>query len=143
VVSQRVLVIALAPVPPDLFGDERKAPGENELELRLVSPASHLSRLQWLTNEEDEARGEAESRASHSAERVNAAASVEAEAGDTDPIQAAEDALRTFDADELVIVVPPQDEQSWLDRASVEDGFERFGRPVRYVRGEPDAPASS
>ena len=132
--SRRLLVIALAPVPDDLLEDRVPVAGR-ETEVRVVSPASGVSPLQWLTNAEDDARGEAESLAKRGAESVEDRASVSAEAGDTDPIQATEDALRTFDADEIVIVVPRDDEGSWLDRTSVEDGFERFGRPVHYVTG--------
>jgi hypothetical protein len=133
--TRKLLVIALAPVPDDLL--ERHVPaGERELlEVRMVSPASGISPLQWLTNEEDAARDEARSLAKRGAESVEARASVEADAGDADPVQAAEDALRTFEADEIVVVVPREDEGSWLDRTSVEDGFERFGRPVHYLVG--------
>ena len=53
--------------------------------------------------------------------------------GDVDPIQAVEDALRAFSADEIVVLVRPEEEASWLERRSVEDGFESFGLPVRYL----------
>jgi hypothetical protein len=36
-------------------------------------------------------------------------------AGDSDPLLAAEDALREFAADELVIVTHPDEEASWLE----------------------------
>lgn len=130
----KLLVIALAPVPDDVL--ERCVPEERRAstEVRMVAPASRLSPLKWLANEEDSAREEAADRAHRSAERLPDEATVEEGVGDTDPLQATEDALRTFDADQIVVVVPPDDEQSWLDRASVSDGFERFGRPVRYLR---------
>jgi hypothetical protein len=133
----KLLVIALAEVPDDLL-DRSLGPADRaSAEVRVVSPVSKLSPLQWLTNEEDAAREQAEAIAAAGAERVAGEADVDdAGAGDTDPVQAAEDALRTFDADQIVVVVPRDEEASWLERASLEDGFERFGRPVRYVAGE-------
>jgi hypothetical protein len=102
-------------------------------ELHVVAPASKVSPLQWLANEEDEARVEAEKTVERTAASVGDPDRVQAEVGDTDPIQAAEDALREFGADEIVVIVPPEEEASWLERRSVEDGFERFGLPVRYL----------
>ena len=55
---------------------------------------------------------------------------MQAEVGDTDPIQAAEDALREFEADEIVVIVPPEEKASWLERRSVEDEV-RALRPAR------------
>jgi hypothetical protein len=103
--------------------------------VRIVSPASRLSRLQWLTNEEDAAREQAAEIADHSAAALDrtSQAQVEAEVGDVDPLQAARDALATFPADELVVLVRSEDRASWLERSAAEDGFERFGIPVRYV----------
>jgi hypothetical protein len=104
-------------------------------EVHVVSPASRVSRLQWLANDEDRAREDAERLAVATADAVDRAAEVEADAdvGDVDPLQAAEDALARFSADEIVVLVRPQEESTWLERAAVADGFERFGKPVRYV----------
>jgi hypothetical protein len=103
--------------------------------VRIVSPTSRLSRTQWLTNEEDAAREEAAEIATDVAAAVDAVpeTEVEAEVGDVDPLQAAEDALATFPADELVVLIRAEDQASWLERAAAERGFERFGLPVRYV----------
>lgn len=103
--------------------------------VRIVSPASRISRLQWLTNEEDAARETAAEIATANAAAVDGAseADVEAEVGDVDPLQATQDALATFPADELVVLVRSEDRASWLERSAIEDGFERFGLPVRYV----------
>jgi hypothetical protein len=102
--------------------------------IHVVSPASKLSKLQWLTNEEDDARAEGEEVAKSVGDVVeDHADTVDREVGDVDPVQAAEDALRTFPADEIVVLVRPEHEATWLERSAVEDGFERFGVPVRYL----------
>lgn len=103
--------------------------------VRIVSPASRVSRLQWLTNEEDAAREAAGRIAERTADAVREGteAGVETEVGDVDPLRATEDALASFDADEIVVLVRSEDHASWLERSAVHDGFERFGLPVRYV----------
>jgi hypothetical protein len=131
-----ILVIATVPVQGDALqthAPELALPADASV--RVVSPASRLSRVQWLTNEEDAAREKAAEIATDTASAVSATtdAEVDADVGDVDPLRAAEDALATFPADELVVLVRSEDRASWLERASVEDGFERFGLPVRYV----------
>jgi hypothetical protein len=129
-----VLVVASAAIrPAELRAQLDDLGVECEGEVQVVSPASKLSPLQWLANEEDGARAEAGEIAERTAESVADAPRVEAEVGDVDPIQAAEDALARFPADELIVVVPPKEEQSKLERAALEDGFERFRIPVRYL----------
>ena len=134
--ARRVLVIAPAGTSEAGLREtiaEEPAP----VELRVVSPASDVSFAQWLANAEDDARAEAEETAQRTAEALaGEAAVVGAGAGDTDPVVAAQDALHTFPADELVVVLPDGEEgreASWLERAAL-PGFERLGVPVRYVR---------
>jgi hypothetical protein len=135
-VTRRVLVIAPAGTPDAaLRGYIAEEPGA--VELRVVSPASDLSFAQWLANAEDDAWAEAEETAQRAARALaGEAAVVEAGAGDTDPVVAAQDALQTFAADELLVVLPDGEsgrEATWLERAAV-PGFERLGVPVRYMR---------
>jgi hypothetical protein len=125
--GRRVLVVAIVPPTENLLRDAVHA-----AEVRLVAPASDVSALQRLANDEDAARLEAERTAADAAGAVGSSP-VRAEVGDVDPLQAAEDALRTFDADEIVVVVPPEGTRSAVERSSLEAGFERFGRPVRYL----------
>jgi len=128
----RVLVVTTEPLP------ERARDVAPELEqadeVLVVAPAAKLTPLQWLANDEQAARAAAEEVADETARAVGLAGSpVEPAVGDVDPVQAVEDALATFPADELVVVLPAGDRASFLERAAREDGFERFGLPVRYV----------
>ena len=74
------------------------------------------------------ARGDVASEAAGSLEPE--AARTEAGVGDPDPVQAIEDALRTFPADEVLVVTRPEDDASWLEQDSAEEARERFGVPV-------------
>lgn len=128
--DRRVLIVATVPLESDQLDCVVDVQGAD---VHVVAPASKLSPVDWLTNDEGGARRQAEVNAERTAGAAPDAARVETEVGDVDPLQAAEDALRMFPANELVVVVAPEDEASWLERASLEDGFERFGLPVRYV----------
>ena len=63
------------------------------------------------------------------------AAGIEArgEVGDGDPLQAIEDALRTFAPDELVISTHPEGRSNWLERGVVTGARDRFALPVTHV----------
>ena len=55
------------------------------------------------------------------------------EVGDGDPLQAIEDALRTFGADEIIISTHPEGRSNWLERGIVENARERFPVPITHV----------
>jgi len=128
---KKLLVIATAPVEPGPLRDAVRDHAGDEAEIRVVAPASDVSPLQWLASDEDKARDKAADVASEAAESVEPEASrTEAEVGDTDPVQAIEDALRTFPADEVLVVTRPDDDASWLEEDSAQEARERFGLPV-------------
>jgi hypothetical protein len=128
---KKLLVVAAATIEPSRLQEAVREHAGDESEIRVVAPASDVSPLQWLASDEDEAREKATRIASEAVESVEPeAARTEAEVGDTDPVQAIEDALRTFPADEVLVVTRSDDEASWLEQDSAEDARERFGVPV-------------
>ena len=128
---KKLLVIATAPVEPGPLRDAVRQHAGDEAEIRVVAPASDVSALQCLASDEDKAREKAAKVASGAAESVEPeAARTETEVGDTDPVQAIEDALRTFPADEVLVVTRPDDDASWLEEDSAQEARERFGVPV-------------
>jgi len=128
---RRLLVIATAPVDDDALREEvRRHAGSEEAEIHVVAPAARLSRLRWLASDEDEARANATEVAREMEQALEETGNVDSEDGDPDPIQAIEDALRIFPADELIVVTRSGPESSWLEDVSAKDAFERFGLPV-------------
>lgn len=112
----------------------RRHADDEAAEVRVVAPAADLSRLQWLANEEDDARARAETRAGETAAAAAPEAdAVEATPGDPDPVQAVEDMLRDFPADELIVVTRRDDEASFLEEGSAEEAYARFGLPVTHL----------
>ncbi|MGZ4403599.1 MAG: hypothetical protein ACXVRI_12230 [Gaiellaceae bacterium] len=130
-----MLVVATAPHPEDELLERLGRGSGEEVEVLVVVPASDLSFLQWVTSDEDAARAEAERRARRAAEvEALAARVVEARTGDIDPLVAIEDALRTFPADELLIVTRPSEAATWLEEDAARSALEqRFGLRVTHV----------
>jgi GABA permease len=55
------------------------------------------------------------------------------EVGDSEPLQALEDALRTFAPDEIVISTHPPGRSHWLEKGIVEAARQRFAVPITHV----------
>jgi hypothetical protein len=130
----RILVIANETVGGDelltLLG--RKAEGVDE-EMLLVCPALN-SRVRTWTSDEDPARAQAQDRLDASLARLAAAGvSARGEIGDGDPLQALEDALREFPADEIVVSTHPPGRSHWLEQGVVEQARQRYDVPVTHV----------
>jgi hypothetical protein len=129
-VGKRILVVTTVPADTS---ELREALSDAD-EIRVVAPAADVSFLEWLTNDEDEARREAE----EAAERVAAAADdarveVDRTSQDTDAAQAIPDALRDFPADEIVVVTRPGEDATWLEDETVRAALEAHGIPARHV----------
>jgi hypothetical protein len=131
-VSRRLLVVATASVrAADLRKSVRAHAGE-DVEMLVIAPASDISRLGWLTNAEDDARTDATERADELAEAAPTD-DVESRVGDSDPVQAIEDALGTFPADELIVVTLPDEDATWLEKGSAETALKRFSLPATHL----------
>jgi hypothetical protein len=111
-----VLVITSSEWP---VAELRALLGDDIGELRVVVPTVRQSRLQWLTNADDDARERADDAASSIADALPSQ-ETEASAGDPDPVLAAKDALGEFAADEIVVVTRPDEEATWLEEGSSE-----------------------
>jgi len=131
---RRILVIANETVGGDellaLLG--RKSVDVDE-EVLLVCPALN-SRVRTWTSDEDPARADAQSRLDASLSRLtDAGVSARGEIGDGDPLQALEDALREFPADEIVVSTHPPGRSHWLEQGVVEQARLRYDVPITHV----------
>ena len=132
---RHVLVVTPVARHPGEAERAMRAHAGDDAEIQVVVPAVGVSRLQWLTGEEDEARAAAEV----TAQQTEAATSARTHAsvGDTDPVQAVEDALAAFPADELVIVTRPDEQAEWLEGGSVAEALRRFDLPITHLVATP------
>jgi hypothetical protein len=141
---RRILVVANETVGGgelrDLLG--RKAAGVSE-DVLLVCPALNTKLRTW-TSDEDGARAAAQERLDKSLGRL-AALGVHArgEIGDGDPLQALEDALRVFPADEIIVSTHPPGRSHWLEQGVVEQARQRYDVPVTHVVVDVTSPTNA
>jgi hypothetical protein len=130
---RRILVVANETVAGQTLMEEVHARVRDGTEVMVVSPALN-SRLRHWTSDDDSARAVARGRLEDSLQRL-AASGVEARGhvGDADPLQAIADALREFEADEIVISTHPPDRSNWLERNITERARRLFALPVTHV----------
>ena len=104
-----------------------------DAEVLVVCPALNSRLRHWLSDE-DGARASAAERlvvslAALAQEGIHAVGQV----GDADPVVAIRDALRTFDADEIVIATHPPGRSNWLERDVVNRARAAFDLPIAAV----------
>jgi hypothetical protein len=142
---RRLLVVITTEVADGVLRDLVRSHAGDDAELLVVAPASGISRLDWLTNAEGDARSEAATLADKTA-AATPSEDVEARVGDSDPVKAIEDALRTFAADEILVVAHPDDQAGWLEEGSGAAAQARFNLPVTRLTvaddGSPPRPGS-
>lgn len=132
--ERRILVIANETVGGGTLREEirKRSEGYRE-EVLVVCPALNSPLRHWASDE-DEARAAAHERLDRSLARLAAAGiAARGEVGDADPLQAIEDALRTFGADEVIISTHPEGRSHWLERGVVTAARERFAVPITHV----------
>ena len=130
---RRVLVVANETVTGAALLEEIIRRGGERAEVLVVTPALN-SRLRHWTSDEDRSRGEAQARLD-AALAALAARGVEAtgHVGADDPLQAIEDALRAFRADELIISTHPPGRSNWLEKDLLRIARERYDCPIAHV----------
>jgi hypothetical protein len=132
--EQRILVIANETVGGSELLNRIRELGEGaETQVLVVSPALNTP-LRHLASDEDPARAAARERLDRSLARLEQEG-IEArgEVGDGDPLQAIDDALRTFGADQIVISTHPEGRSNWLERGVVTGARERYTVPIHHV----------
>ena len=132
--ERRVLVIANETVGGETLRDciRQKTEGYRE-EVLVVTPALNSPLKHWASDE-DGARAAAQRRLDASLARLrDAGVDARGEVGDGEPLQAIEDALRTFGADEIIISTHPEGRSHWLERGVVTHARERFAVPITHV----------
>jgi Ca2+/Na+ antiporter len=132
--ERRILVIANETVGGQALREQIGLRSEGyRAHVLVVTPALN-SPLRHFTSDVDQAREQAGQRLEASLARLRGAG-IEArgEVGDGDPLQAIEDALRTFGPDEVIISTHPEGRSNWLERGVVSGARERFAVPITHV----------
>ena len=132
--EKRVLVIANETVGGETLRGCIKAKTEGfREEVLVVTPALNSPLRHWASDE-DGARAAAQGRLESSLSRLEGLGiRARGEVGDAEPLQAIEDALRTFGADEIIISTHPEGRSHWLEKGVVTAARQRFAVPITHV----------
>lgn len=138
--ERRILVIANETVGGEALREmiKERAAGRRE-HVMVVVPALNSPLRHWVSDE-DPARAAAEERLQESLRRLQGAGiDAQGEVGDSEPLQAIEDWLRRFEADEVIISTHPEGRSHWLEKGIVSDARQRFAVPITHVVVDLDA----
>jgi hypothetical protein len=131
---RRILVVANETLSGAALREEiSHRAGGDSAEFRVVTPALNTKIKTW-TSDEDDARAAAQDRLDGILDMLERQGfTATGDIGDSDPVQAMEDALRLFPADEVIISTHPLGRSHWLERDVVRRARERFTIPVTHV----------
>jgi hypothetical protein len=142
--ERRILVIANETVAGLALRSQIRAATEGyRSHVLVVCPALNSPLKHWASDE-DGARADARGRLDRSLRELERLGiDAHGEVGDPDPVQAIEDALRTFGADEVIISTHPEGRSNWLERGVVSGARERFAVPITHVVVDLEAEAAA
>ncbi len=133
--EKRILVVANETVGGEKLRRciREKTEGVDKAEILVVAPALNSPVRQWASDE-DPARRQAQERLAASLARLREAGiQASGEIGDSEPLQAIEDGLRVFGADEIILSTHPEGRSHWLERGLVDAARQRFAVPITHV----------
>jgi hypothetical protein len=132
--SRHILVVANETLSGAALRDEiERAAAARDTEVFVVCPALN-SKLRTWTSDDDAARAEAHKRLQGMLDALDRDGfTATGDIGDGDPVQALEDGLRVFGADEVIVSTHPPGRSHWLERDVVERARERFDVPITHV----------
>jgi hypothetical protein len=132
--TKRILVVANETLSGAALRDEieHRAGGE-AARVFVVCPALNTKLKTW-TSDDDDARAQAHARLQAMLDALDRDGfSATGDIGDGDPVQAMEDGLRVFGADEVIVSTHPPGRSNWLERDVVRRARERLDVPITHV----------
>jgi hypothetical protein len=131
--GKRILALVSEPVSGEALraaiGPERA----RDAEVLVVAPALNSRTRFWLSDT-DEAIRRAEEVQEETVERMDEdGIDAAGDTGESDPLLAVQDALQTFQADEIVLFTHPGAKHNWAEEGIVDQAASRFEAPVRHL----------
>ena len=134
--AKRLLVVANEAVTGEKLVDEiaRRIGDLDNAEVMIVSPARVASPLDLAAGDVDDEIEEAERRLEASVGALRERGIIaRGEVGEAEPDLATRDGLVKFPADEVLIVAPPPEDSTWLEKDLLERVRREVNVPVSYV----------
>ncbi len=131
----KVLVLTSEPITAGQLREALGSEGDPaDPEVMVVAPALADNAFKFWMSDADEAIARAEEVRRASVERLgNEGVSATGDTGEADPYTAIEDALKTFDADRIVLFTHGGEDQRYREDLDDREIAERFGRPVDHA----------
>lgn len=105
-----------------------------DAEVMVIAPAFARSALRFWMSDADEAIAKADAVRRESVQELGAAGiPATGDTGEADPHTAIEDALKTFDADRIVVFTREGEDQRYREDVDRDELAERFGLPVDHA----------
>ena len=131
----RILVLTSEAISADrLQGALPDGADPRDAEIMVIAPALHESALRFWFSDADEAIAKADQVRRESLDRLGEqGVTASADTGESDPEEAIADALKTFEADRIVVFTHPGGQQLYREDVDDDALAERFGIPVTRV----------
>jgi hypothetical protein len=132
--TRRILVVANETLTGGALREEIEHRAQvADAAVYVVCPALNTKLKHW-TSDDDAARSQAHARLQAMLDALDRDGfTATGDIGDGDPVQAMEDGLRVFGADEVIVSTHPPGRSNWLERDVVRRARERFDVPITHV----------
>jgi hypothetical protein len=128
----KLLVLTSEPISAQQLRDAVSGDVDpKQAEIMVVAPALQEGPVKFWLSDADEAIARAEQVRRRSVERLGAEGlAASGDTGESDPLEAIEDALQTFAADRIVLFTHAERDQRYREDVDEREVAERFGLPV-------------
>lgn len=125
--ERKILALVSEPVSGEALRSAIGGDPSDDAEVLVVAPALNTKTRFWVSDP-DPAIERAEAVQEETVERMDEeGVDAAGDTGESDPLLAVQDALTTFEADQIVLFTHPQGGRNWLEEGVVDDAKERFG----------------
>jgi hypothetical protein len=131
--AKRILALVSEPISADALRTAIGPEAADDAEVLVVAPALN-TKTRFLLADPDPAIERAEAVQQESVERLDEEGiDAAGDTGEENPLLALQDALATYEADEIVLFTHPSGKQNWKEEGLVEEAQGRFDVPVRHI----------
>ena len=131
--NKKILAVVSEPISADALRSAVGPEDADDAEVLVVAPALN-SRKRFFLADPDPAIERADAVQEETVERLDEEGiDAAGDTGEEDPMLAIQDALATFEADEVVLFTHAGGKQNWLEEGLVEEAGSRFDVPVRHL----------
>lgn len=130
---KKILALVSEPISADVLRSAVGDEAANSAEVLVVAPALN-SKTRFLLADPDPAIARADEVQEETVGRLDdAGIDAAGGTGEEDPLLALQDALATYDADEIVLFTHTSGKRNWQEDGLVEQAQARFDKPVRHM----------